>query len=256
MDGDGKLSAQEEGYASEVKGYTPQGNVAWVEYYDDCGDPYLYASEAFRFEYSYDAKENQIEVRRYDENGALRKESSGLEAITRYEYDVHGKRTYERRFNENDQPFGTTSDCISSIKYVVDGAGYEEERCYYDKNGEMLWDVRFPVYAAGVIEGYSGYEMGVQEGQFIIQLGQWNYFEVYDYSSANALKAEVSRTNNKEKALVLCDWLEEDTFFFHSLQMPEGTMGIRISSYSENAEVLERMEQACWEWVESGTEAQ
>lgn len=256
LDGDGKLSAQEEGYASEVKGYTPQGNIAWVEYYDDCGNPYLYASQAFRFEYSYDTMGNQIEVRRYDENGELRKESSGLEAITRYEYDVHRKRTYESRFNENDQPYGTTADRVSSIKYVLDGAGYKVERYCYDKSGELLRDERFAVYVDDVFEGYSGYEMGVQEGQFVVQLGHWNYFEAYDYSSQSVLKAECSRTNNKEKTLILCDWLDDDTFFFHSLQMPEGTIGIQMGSYPENTQVLERMEQAYWEWVESDTENQ
>lgn len=251
LDGNGAPRTLEEGYASFAQGFTPEGNVKWWECYDENGKPCLYAGQTFRFEYEYDTFGRETEMRLYDMNGKLHKEETGLAAIVRYEDDIRGILTYKGRFNEHGQPFGTEDDPLSYTEYVVDAAGFQEEERYFDKNGKMLGEKHFYAYAGEVYEGKSAFEQGVQPGQFIIQLGDWNYYETYEFSSQSTLRAEVARTISTEKELILCEWTAENTFIFRRFHMPEGQMGIRIMSDVGDAQVLERMQTAYFEWQAS-----
>lgn len=254
LDGAGNPRMLEDGYASFTQGYTAQGDTAWIEYYDAAGNPGLYKGQTFRFEYAYDAGGNQIEMRCYDINRELLKEKNGIAAIVRYKHDVRGIRTYEGRFNEHDQPFSAEDGSFSYMKYELDEAGFIVGEIFYDKEGNVLSDNRFYVYAGEVYEGYSGYEMGVRPGQFIIQLGEWNYFEDHDFSSATELRPEVSRTMFTEKELVTCEWTAEDIFIFRRFQMPKGPMGIRIMSDTGDVKVLNRMKEAYNNWIANQNE--
>ena len=249
LDGQGNPAVQEGGYASFNQGFSPTGEVIWQEYFGPEGEPALYYGETFRYEYDYDARGCWTELRKYDTEGNLHKEESGLSAIDRYEYDARGIRIYEGWFNEKGEPFGTEEDPRSCIYYTIDPAGFIDKSVYYDRFGNLLREEIFYAYAGEVYEGKSAYDAGVEAGQFIIQLGNWNCFDDHPFSASASLRSEVSRTVYTEKVLIMCQWTEDDTFIFRRYEMPEGEMGIRVRAETGESSVIARMEEAYRQWL-------
>lgn len=250
LDGTGKPRLQEDGYASLAQGFSPTGEVIWAEYYNEAGDPALYKGHTFRYEYDYDARGCWTEIRMYDASGNPHKEASGLPAIIRYAHDARGIRTYEGRFNENGEPYGTEEDPYSAKYYTIDQAGFMEQETWCDKNGDLLSQSNFYAYAGEIYAGKSGAAAGIEPGQFVIQLGDWNYFDSHLFSASSDLRAEVSRTVYSTKVLVLCEWTADDTFVFRKYDMPAGEMGIRIMGDVGDVRILKRMEEAYHQWLE------
>ena len=243
LDGQGDPALQEEGYASHVCGYTPTGYVQWEEYYDENGEPCLYADTAFRYEYQYDAVGNKLEERRYDTDGNLLREKDGKTAVRRYEYDSRG-------FNISQELYNERNELTASAEYFMDVMGYQESSVYYDADGTQLGKKHVFVYLAEVLEGGSAMEAGIQSGTFVVQLGDWNYFEEGQLSISHAMQKELSRTMYKEKDLVLCSMTENETLEFTRYHLPEGSMGIRLTSDEGNVVSIATIREAYFRWLE------
>ena len=249
LDGNGKLLANSSGYAVIVSGYTPQGFRASMEFYDAQNQPCLAEGLVFRYEYTKNAMGKTTQLRMYDTEGQLVKESDGLAAYTNYEYDTRGHQILVSYANEHGQPYGTEADPVSYVEYFVDTMGYDAGRAFYDKNGNLL--VRYEPYTliSEVYTNSPAEAAGIQVGEFLICLDDWNMFDLDVPSSIHALQTALAASVHKEKTLVVCYWDDNDQFHFRRITLPEGAAGYSVQSDVGDAKSLGRIKAAYEDWL-------
>jgi len=117
---DGVLTHWIDGYARLEQDYDIYGNITSLRYYDKNGEPMYNSRGEFERRCEYDNRGNCIRQCRYDTDGQLM-------TIAESDYDIFGRYTEQRYYDENKEPKLTDE-------------GYHIIRVRYDEQGNIIYE--------------------------------------------------------------------------------------------------------------------
>lgn len=267
----------EEMQSQEIYSYDEKGNRILTAYQDGSGNPMMTRYGAF-MKKEYNDMGDLIRTSFLDTDKELCIGERGCAGFT-HTVDNMGNVTEEHYFGADGQPivcsdgfatgireynaqgwkirdsfYGLDGKLISNengqasvIEYIYNDSGRKKTEIYYDCLGQEMNRTSLLVQMIDVREKFPADQAGIQDGDFLIELGDWNFFDYEDVLEAIDMLSYSLTDTLAEKEVVFARNTQENTFVFFRATVGPGLLGVRM--------VDRPCMQTDWEYVKQQYEA-